>query len=234
MKKIIGPVLFAVFIALLLWKYGENAFVPGSVMKAASGTVSALEEGAQADEENFRAQMEAAEKTSAGYEKLGRKYAEQHSWTPAVEALEKALEYGSGSPDLHYILGAVYANRAMEEENSADVKKAELHYRKTLEKNPGHRYAAYGLGLMTFYLKKDRAAGIDLMKKTVKADENFYEAKFALARFYYENSEPAAALEMYEDLALRLEKTGNVSGIKEMKENCRNNISRIRSEITGG
>ncbi len=234
MKKIIGPVLFAVFIALLLWKYGENAFIPGSVSRAVSGNVSALEKTAQADEEDFRTQMEAAEKTSAGYEKLGRKYAEQRSWTPAVEALSKALEYGGGSSDLHYILGAVCANRAMEEDNAEDIKKAELHYRKALEKNPGHRSAAYGLGLLTFYLKKDRAAGIDLMKKTVQADENFYEARFALARFYYENSEPSAALKVYEDLSLRLDNAGNVSGIKEMQENCRNNISRISSEITGG
>jgi len=209
----------------------KNLFIPGAVKKVRSSDLEKMQKEADESAKRYRAQLESAEKVRTNYEKLGRRYADNGNWTPAIDCLTKALGYGSVSADTHYVLGASYANRAKETGNKNDMDMAESHYTKSMTKNPELVSAQYGLGLLVFYLKKDYPRGIQIMKELTVRKPDFFEGRFALGRLYYENGEVARALSVYEDLysALQSRKDSNVT--QEMRDNCKANITRIMNEL---
>lgn len=230
-KNILSVTLFFAFLGLLFYKFGGELLVPGAVKKVRPAATEDLQEAADKSAAKYRDNLESAEKTAVSYEKLGRQYAEQGNWTPAIDALSTAIEYGANSANVHYYLGAAYANRAKETNKKEDIRQGEAHYKMALEKNPSMASAKYGLGLLTFYLKNEKQTGISIMKALVSEQPSFYNAGFALARFYYETGEAAVALPVYERLYDDLSKQSKSSETTGMMENCKANISRIRAEL---
>jgi tetratricopeptide (TPR) repeat protein len=200
MKKLILPLLIIILVGLLLYKYGcEGLFTLGAVKKVRPKGVTEIKKETDESVKRYRAQLEGAEKVGSNYEKLGREYVKKGDWTPAIEALTQAIEYGNTGARVHYFLGAAYANRANETAGKDDIEKAEHHYKMAVEKNPKIYDASYGLGILTFYLKKDRDKGIEIMKEISFKEPSYYQARFALGRFYYESGEAARALSVYQD-----------------------------------
>lgn len=232
MKKILLILLVASILMFLGLKFGfKELLIPGAVKKVQAPDIEEMQKEADDSAKRYRSQLESAEKVKTNYEKLGRKYADRGSWTPAIECFTIALGYGSVSADIHYRLGASYANRAKETGSKDDIKMAESHYSKAISRNPEFVSAQYGLGLLVFYLKKDQAKGIEIMKELTARKPDFFDGRFALGRFYYENGEPARALSVYESLyaALQNKKDSNIT--QEMRDNCKANITRIMSEL---
>ncbi|MCL2025757.1 MAG: tetratricopeptide repeat protein [Leptospirales bacterium] len=209
----------------------KDFFIPGAVKKVRLPDIERMQREADESAKRYRKQLESAERVRINYEQLGRRYADQGSWTPAIECFTTAIGYGSAGADIHYMLGASYANRARETNNKEDMNMAESHYSKAISKNPELVSAQYGLGLLVFFLKKDHARGIEIMRELSFRRPDFFEARFALGRFYYENGEIARALSTYESLYSALQDRKDSSITREMRDNCKANITRIMSEL---
>jgi tetratricopeptide (TPR) repeat protein len=237
MRKLLLFLLIIAALALVVFKYGgiRELLTLGAVKKVRSADIEEIKKETDDSAKRYRSQLESAEKVSLNYERLGRKYAEQGNWTPAIESFTKALEYGGGSSaEIHYLLGAAYANRAKETDSKDDIAMAESQYGKAVSGNPELSSARYGLGLLVFYLKKERPRGIDIMRELIIRKPDFLDARFALGRFYYENGEPSRALSVYEDLYSALQKRGDSAETQKLLADCKANISRLMSELSRG
>jgi len=232
MKKILLALLILSILVFLSLKFGwRELLTPGAVKKVRTTGVEEMKKEADESAKRYRSQLESAEKVKTNYEKLGRRYADNGNWTPAIESFTMALGYGSVSADIHYMLGVSYANRAKETDSKDDIIMAESHYGKAIARNPEFLSAQYGLGLLVFYLKKDHAGGIEIMKKLNAYKPDFFEGRFALGRFYYESGQPALALSVYENLYSALQDKKNSTATQEMRDNCKTNIARIANEL---
>jgi len=233
MKKILFFVLFISFIGLLGYKFGfETLFTPGAVKRVRKESLQDIEKSAVEAESRYRKQLESSEKTGNAFEKLGKRYTEHKDWTPAIDSFKKAIEYGSSGARVHFFLGAAYANRGKELAEQSDIKKSEHHYRRAIEINPKLTDAEYGLGILTFYMKKNKGKGISIMKSIAAREPNYYQARFALARFYYENRNPSKSLSVYEDLYSDLNSRPESPKMEQYKKNCKKNISRLMMELS--
>ena len=231
MKKILLILLIISIFVFLGLKFGRELLIPGAVKKVRAPDIEEMQKEADESAKRYRSQLESAEKVRTNYEKLGRKYADRGSWTPAIECFTIAIGYGSVSADIHHILGASYANRAKETGSKDDINMAESHYSKAISRNPEFLSAQYGLGLLVFYLKNDRHRGIEIMKELSARKPDFFEGRFALGRFYYENGEAARALPVYEALYSALQGKKDSKATQEMRDDCKANITRIMSEL---
>lgn len=232
-KKTIILILLIVLCVVLGLKFGcRDLWIPGVMKKLGTGSVSSIKQDIDDSEKRYRKQLESAEKVGSNYERLGKKYTEQQNWTPALEAFNKALEYGNAGPEIHFLIGATYANRAKETGSKSDIESSERHYKLALSKNPNFHRANYGLGLLSFYIKNDKQKGIEIMRELVSKKNDFYDARFALGRFYYENSEPNKALSVYEELYSDLQKRAKSDDNTTMLKECQANITRIMTELS--
>lgn len=233
MKKIIIGILFISAISLGIYKYGlKNLFTPGAVKRVREKNIERLIKDAKEAEGRYKSQLEKADKVGKSYEKLGKKYLQNKNWTPGIEALNRSVEYGSSGARVHYLLGAAYANRGKELSNEDDIKKAEIHYKRAIELNDKMNSARYGLGILTFYIKKDTDKGIKIMKSIMKRNREYYSARFALGRFYYETGKKSSSLSVYEELYSDLLKKKDSPIMKEYKKKAKENISRIMMELS--
>jgi tetratricopeptide (TPR) repeat protein len=233
MKKIIIGILFISAISLGIYKYGvENLFTPGAVKRVREKTIERLIKDTKEAEGRYKNQLEKADKVGKSYEKLGRKYLQNKNWTPGIEALNRAVEYGSSGARVHYLLGAAYANRGKELGSKDDINKAEVHYKRAIELNDKMNSARYGLGILAFYLKKETDKGIMIMKSIIRRDREYYSARFALGRFYYETGKKNRSLAVYEDLYSDLQKKKDSPLMKEYRKKTKKNISRIMMELS--
>lgn len=234
MKKILIPVLIILVLLLIGYKFGfKSIFYSGVVEKVREKSIEEIKKQADDAEKLFKNELESAEKAGRRFEKLGNKYIEHKDWTPAIQSLKKAIEYGQSGARVHYSLGAAYANRGMELSDEKDAENAEKHYRRAYEINPKLTDAKYGLAILMFYMKKKQDEAISVMKSIVSDEKDYYRASFALGRFYYEIKQPSKALSVYERLYSNLEKKQQSPKIKEYKKKCKDNISRIMLELSG-
>ena len=237
MKKVlVAAIILAVFLVSGYFYGFKNLFIPSVIKKVRGSRIEELKQKAEDTEAKFKKDITSAangERAGYAYEKLGIGYARNKDWTPAITSLEKSIEYGRSGARVHYFLGVAYANRAKDLDSGDDVKSAESHYRRALEINPKLADAAYGLAILTYYLKKDRDTGIAMAKSIIQTDPKYYQAHFALARFYYEKDDPATALAVYERLYDELNREKETPRIKELRRNCQDNITRLMVELSG-
>lgn len=237
MKKLLFLVLLIGIFLVSGYFYGfKNLFIPSVIKKVKGPRIEALKKEALLAEDEFKKNLSSAdraEKAGYSYEKLGESYLQNKDWTPAIESLEKAVEYGRSGARVHHALGVAYANRGKDLGNDEDINKAEVHYKRAIEKNPRMMDSVYGLAVLNFYVKNDRETAISLLKSIRVADPKYYDASFALAKMYYENGDPAASLAAYEELYAVLSKEKESPRIKEYRNNCKENITRLMMELSG-
>ncbi len=237
MKASVYRFLFAFFIVLffglLIYRVGfRDLFIPESVKTVRSDQVRTLRKEAENAEEKFKKEIETAERAGVAYEKLGAKYLELRDWTPAIEALEKAVAYGRSGSLVHHSLAVAYANRGKALMKSGDISKAESHYQLAIEKNPNNYDSRYGLAILKFYLKNEKETAMDLVRGIISEKSTYFPARFALARFYYERNNPERALSEYEALYSDLQSQKDSPLVKEYREDCKKNISRLMMELS--
>lgn len=210
----------------------KDLFTPKSVRVVRGDDIERLKKKAEEYDKRVDDRIESAEKAGTIYQKLGEKYLERQLWDLSIESLEKAIGYGRNTPVVHYSIGVAYANKAQELNSSSFASKAEFHYKRALEIQPDYQQASYGLGILYFYIIKDRKRGLEEMETVVRKDRNYYLARFALARFHYELNNPAKSLSLYEDLYADLQGLPDSSEIKAYRESCKQNIERLMSELS--
>ncbi len=233
MKKMILPILLLGIILGVGYFWGfDTLFLPGAVKKVRSDNVENLRKKADEAETRFKEHLESAEKAGNAWEKLGKKLLQKKDWSPAIESLEKAISYGSGGARAHFMLGQAYANRAKDLGSKKDIKKSLFHYRRALEKNSNLLDAEYGIALVYFYLQKEKDKGIKILQKLSRREPDFFQARFALGRFWYESGNPAKALSVYESLYSDLQRKKDSPLIEELRKNCKKNISRLMLEMS--
>jgi len=233
MKKAVIIAILVLAGAAYTYRYGcKSLFVPTVMQKIKGNGIDTLKEKAAEAENNYRDEIEKAEKAGTAFEKLGKKYLEMKDWTPAIESLEKAVSYGRAVSNVHYSLGVAYANRAKALDGPKDAEKAEFHYRRAIELSPNLSNAYYGLGILQFYMRDQKKEGLKTMKKLVEKEPDHYRARFALARFYYEMDNPSASLDTYQKLHDDLKIKQDSSIIMEYRKQCDENITRLMSEMT--
>jgi len=234
MRKFIVIFLFAAALGLLFYKYGfRELLTPGAVKKVRGPRLEELRKNAEKAEKDFKKHLESADRVGTAYERLGRTYLKNRNWTPAIQSFQKAVEYGQSGARVHYSLGVAYANRAQDLSDKKDVKEAEKHYRRAMEKNPDFHDAEYGLAILKFYTEDERREGIRILSGLVSRQPDYFRGRFALARFYYEDSRPDMALSVYESLYSDLEASPDSPKIREYRKQCKENISRLMMELSG-
>ncbi len=233
MYRFLFALFIVLFVGLLIWKVGfRDLFIPEAVKTVRSDQVTTLRKEAKKAEEEFKKEIETAERVGEAYEKLGGKYMELHDWTPAIEALEKAVAYGRSGFLAHHNLAVAYANRGRVLMKSGDIRKAEKHYEISIEKNPDFYDSRYGLAILKFYLTNEKEEAVDLLQVIISEKKTYFPARFALARVHYEQNRPERALAEYESLYSDLMSQPDSPLMKEYRENCKKNISRLMMELS--
>ncbi len=234
MKKYLFIIVVITLFVLMFIKFGyKRMLTPGAVQKVRVNSIEQLKDRANDSEKKFKKELETADKVGTNFKNLGVKYINNRNWTPGILAFTKAIEYGKSSARVHHFLGAAYGNRYKELSNKSDIIKAEKHYKRAIEINPKLLDAKYGLSILTFYFKKNmKKEAIKSMKEVVRKDENFFDADFALARFYYEEGEKARALSVYEELYSKLKNLKETRRNIAFKKKCSENITRLMMEVS--
>ena len=230
--KLIIPAVLVAIIGIYIYNYGiSELFTLGAVKQVRVQGIEALEREVEINEKKFWDKMQSMEQVGESYKKLGIKYAEMKSWTPAIDTLTKAIEHGQSGAYVHYWLGIAYANRGNELKNKSDIDKAEASYKRALERIPSLTNAEYGLALLYFYPKDDRAKGIQMMNDIVRKKPDYYDAHFALGRFYYETGDKRKSLSVYQNLYSLLDARRESPQALELKKKCSENITQLMLEL---
>lgn len=165
------------------------------------------------------------------YSRLGTIYLKRSLWDLAIESFGRSIRYGA-TPGVMYSLGIAHANRGVERDSQEDIDRAESYYKKSLEMKDDLNDARNALAILLFYHKDERDRALALVEEAVARDRKFYIARFTLGRFNYEMNRPGKALSVYEDLYADLEKLPPSEIINDYKNQCRDNIQRIMSEVS--
>jgi tetratricopeptide (TPR) repeat protein len=166
------------------------------------------------------------------YSHLGEQYLEQKSWDQAIESLQKGISYGQHNPGIHHSLGVAYANRGKELGRGEDFAQAEHHYRQSLEFGVEKNESGYALAILQFYHLDRKDEALRLMEGSVAKNRKFYRWRFGLGKMYYESGKPDQAMTVYEDLYADLQKLRESPMVNEYRNACRENISKLTSEIS--
>lgn len=209
----------------------QDLFTFKSIRSAKGDDIEELEDRVKKYEKVLDKRIESSHELGMIYQKLGVKYLDRKAWSSAIDSFEKAIGYGRDNPIVHNSLAVAYANRGKEIVNNEDIKKAEYHYKRTLEIRPDYHDARYGLGILLFYIKGDRGEGLKVMEGLVSRDKKYYLARFALGRFYYELEKLERSLSVYEALYSDLQGLKGSSQIEEYKKGCKINIERLMREL---
>lgn len=166
------------------------------------------------------------------YALLGRIFLEKKLWNQSIDCYLNSEKYGGNGAPVMYALALAYANRGFENSSEDDFAKAEEYYRKSLNKEPGYDDAMYGLGVLMYYHRNNKEEGLKLISELAMKNPAHYPARFALARFYYENNELQRSLQEYQQLQQDLDRLPASAAINEYRKNCSDNISRIITELS--
>lgn len=165
------------------------------------------------------------------HDELGSRYLNKRMWDPAIEHLEKAIRLGQNGSAVHNNLGIAYANRGKDLSREEDLERGESQYRRSLEIQPERNDAAYGLAVLLFYHRDQKAEAIEILEKMVRGYRVHYPARFGLARMYYETGKLAESLSRYQELCAEFNSAPDRPEVREYKSACKENIQRVSEEI---
>ena len=210
------------------WK---NLFIPDSVKQVKAVRIEVLLERALEAEEDIKNDPKSVSKAASAFETIGKRYVERKEWTPAIKYLKKAIEYGSGSGHVHYSIALAYANRGVELQEKKDYLKAEYHYKRSIKVNPKSYDSIYGMAILYYYKLNKKEEAYSKLEYIIKKKPSYYRAKFALARFYYEENKQSKSLWIYRELYDELKSKPNSKQIEEYLKKCDENITRLQTEL---
>ena len=232
MKKLLALIIIVGVSAYLSLNYGcKNLFIPETVKRVKAVKTEVLIERALEAEKEIKNNAKSVSRAASAFEKLGKRYVKRMEWHLAIKYLIKALEYGADSSSIHYSIALAYANRGAELQEQKDYKKAEYHYKRSINKNLNAYDSIYGLSILYFYKMNKKDNAFKRLKYIIKKKPSYYRAKFALARFYYEEKEPAKSLLIYEALYEELKSKKSSKQMKEYLDKSRENLTRLQTEL---
>jgi tetratricopeptide (TPR) repeat protein len=231
MKRFIIPLLIIIFIALTAYKIGfKNIFVPSSVRKVRQSEEKLLREATEATEAAGTDKVKIY-KAGKKWEALGRYYLRKKRLRKAAQAYEKSISMGNDDARVYYSLAVAQANLGKSTKDEDSYTKAAQNYKNAYAINKELYDAPYGLSIIYFYTLNRQQDAIGLMKDLVTKAPKYFKGRFALARYYYETGEKELSLGEYEKLYELLRKEDDSPVIKEYRQNCRTNITRLMTEI---
>jgi len=164
---------------------------------------------------------------------MGTYYIERRLWDQTIDAFNNSMKYGNTNENAYYSLGLAYANRGIEKNSQDDLAKAEFNYRKAVDINSNLLDAKYALSILLFYHRGNgKEEAQTLINEILGKNIAYYPARFANGRFNYELGNKEKALTIYQELASDLEKLPKSGLSDDYKMECRNNITRIMSELS--
>lgn len=238
MKRIINFILLLaiIFLIMVIFKNKERRhdLLKLKTVKKVEGDVDIqkLKKEVSKYEELLHNKIKTSDKLGLVYKDLGKKYLEKHSWELAIRAFKKAISHGNSSVRVNHMLGTAYANLARATKSDKDYRNSVFYYNKALKLKPSFYEARYGLALVQYYGINKKKKAVESLKKVVVDMPRFYEAKFALGRIYYENGDLHKSLKTYNKLLTELEKRTETKKISSDKKQLKENIDRIRFELS--
>lgn len=177
----------------------------------------------------IKMKVDAREYQANLYRKLGKYHMQMDHWNDALENYLKAKEILPNEGLVHYRLGLCYSQLSRSAENKAQqeelIRKAEESYQMALKLNPALIDPLYGLGIIYFLVYKEYNKGIKYMGEVLTRDPKNIDARFALARFYYEMGELGPSLDFYKSLL-------NIVPERDQRyQQVKDNIARILKEM---
>jgi len=167
------------------------------------------------------------------YNLIGTFYLERRLWDMAINSFDSSIKYGNRNANSFYSLGLAYANRGIEKNSADDKDNAEYNYRKAIEINPDFPDAKYALSILLFYHRENgKNEALTLINEILVKNNRHYPARFANGRFNYELGNKEKALTIYQELAVDIDRLPPSRISNEYKEECRNNITRIMTELS--
>ncbi len=167
------------------------------------------------------------------YGLIGTFYLERRLWDLTIDSFTNSMKYGNTSADAFYSLGLAFANRGVEKNSADDINKAEFNYRKAIEINSSQLDAKYALSILLFYHRPEgKEEAQNLINEIILKNRAYYPARFANGRFNYELGNKEKALTIYQELAADLERLPPSGISNDYKAECKNNITRIMSELS--
>jgi tetratricopeptide (TPR) repeat protein len=167
------------------------------------------------------------------YSNLGGIYLQKGLWDQAIDSYEKSIHNGRSTHGVLYSLGIAYGNRGRERENEEDFGKSELYLRKAIDMKENFYEAQNALAILLFYHRDGGDEALSIAQEVSSRNPKYYVGRFTLGRLYYEKRAPEKALQVYEDLNADLEKLPPSGIINTYKNQCRENIQRIMTEMAG-
>lgn len=234
MRKLIGLIIILIIGGSVYYTvtHGwKNLFIPDAVKKVKAKPIENLLENALEAEKEIKDNPKSVSKAASAYEKLGKRYVDRKEWTPAIKYLKKAIEYGSGSAHVHYSMALAYGNRGAELQEKKDYLKAEYHYKRAIEVDSKSYDSIYGLAILYFYKLDKKEDAFRKVEYIIKMKPSYYRAKFALARFYYEEEKYSKSLWIYRELHDELKSKPGSRQVKEYILKCDENITRLQTEL---
>ncbi len=167
------------------------------------------------------------------YNLIGSFYLERRLWDMTIDSFDSSIKYGNKKANAFYSLGLAYANRGIEKNSTDDINKAEYNYRKAVETDPGLLDAKYALSILLFYHReKGKDEALTLINQILANNRAYYPARFANGRFNYELGNKQKALMIYQELSSDLDKLPSSGISNDYKKECKNNITRIMTELS--
>lgn len=167
------------------------------------------------------------------YSLIGKYYLDRQLWDMAIDSFNNSLKYGNKNVNVYYFIGLAYGNRGSEKKSAEDIDKAEANYRRAIELNENFPDAKYALSILLFYYRENgKNEAQSLINGILEKNRVYYPARFAEGRFNYELGNKDKALAIYRALEADLEKLPPSGIINDYKSECKNNISRLVTELT--
>lgn len=164
------------------------------------------------------------------YKMLAVAYMQQGMFQPAYEALREATAIQSTNPILSYYAGLCAGNLSKAQVERAEreqwLQRAEGHYRRALDLDPGYTDALFALAVVyVFELERPREA-VGLLERLLQRESRDMEAWMLLGNAYYRSGRPEDALGAFREVAER-------SGLAAQREEAQANARRIQEELHG-
>jgi tetratricopeptide (TPR) repeat protein len=165
------------------------------------------------------------------HEQLATIYIEKEDLDTALIHVDKAFTYRRNNPYLNYLAGLIYGNKGAKSGLKDEINKSEGYYRRAITLKHNYDEALYGLAILLFLYKNERPEPILILEELYKRTPSYYQARFALGRFYYESGRKEEALDIYSILRTDLNKLPDSQIIRTYIESCNANIQKIQNEI---
>ncbi len=190
-----------------------------------------LEQGIRRYRREAERTLKATSQLEVYYKMLATAYMQRGMYQPAYEALQEALAIQSENPILYYHAAVCAASLSKAQVEAADraqwLQRAEAHYRRALELDPGYVDALYGLAVLEVFERERPQEAVPLLERLLKRERRNTRAQLLLGNAYYRSGRLEDALAVFRDVAAHADLS------PESRQEAQDNARRVEEELRG-